>query len=313
MVTVTLLLWNLLRLYPGDRWTPIRLGNYFAPWVSFLLLPLLLVALLGRRRWLIGAVLILVLVFGGRYGTMFLPRRPPDPSVTTFPQIRVLTFNLHILNRDAPALVELIRREQPDLIALQEVHREMFAALWPELSPTYPHCVMAETEGLPLALLSRYPLTGQAVPEGAWRALRATVDTPDGPITVWNLHLSLSFQQHGWESQYHTLQLVAHEVDGDSWPVILVGDLNTTDHTASYRLIASRLVDAHRAVGWGPGFTFPSGHLGLGGLGPLLRLDFVFVSDHFVPETIRSDGGAYGSDHRPLIVHLRLVRGGFGP
>ena len=34
--------WLGLRWYPGDRWLPIRLGNYFAPWLLLALFPALM-------------------------------------------------------------------------------------------------------------------------------------------------------------------------------------------------------------------------------------------------------------------------------
>ena len=42
--------WLGLRWYPGDRWLPIRLGNYFAPWLLLALFPALAMILLARRR-----------------------------------------------------------------------------------------------------------------------------------------------------------------------------------------------------------------------------------------------------------------------
>ena len=62
LFVIAVLAWNVLRFYPGDRWLLVRLGNYFAPWLFMGLVPALVVAALGRRRWLIGATLLQLFV-----------------------------------------------------------------------------------------------------------------------------------------------------------------------------------------------------------------------------------------------------------
>jgi hypothetical protein len=45
LLVLVLIVWPLLRLYPGDRWLPVRLGSYFTPWLLMALLPALAIAL----------------------------------------------------------------------------------------------------------------------------------------------------------------------------------------------------------------------------------------------------------------------------
>ena len=45
-----LVIWYPMRWWPGDRFWPVRLTNYFMPWLLVGLIPALVVAGLARRR-----------------------------------------------------------------------------------------------------------------------------------------------------------------------------------------------------------------------------------------------------------------------
>ena len=77
-------------------------------------------------------------------------------------------------------------------------------------------------------------------------------------------------------------------------PVILAGDLNSFAATFEYEQIAAHLTDSALAAGAGTP-TFPAAN-------PALRLDYVFVSDDFVPTAATTRRGA--SDHLMVIVDL---------
>ena len=90
-------------------------------------------------------------------------------------------------------------------------------------------------------------------------------------------------------------------------PVIVLGDLNTTDQSDAYGLLRRSLYDAHREAGWGLGHTFPAYRGSFRGI-PILprqmRIDMIFYDDHFRALACRV-GADYGeSDHRPVIAEL---------
>jgi endonuclease/exonuclease/phosphatase family metal-dependent hydrolase len=81
--------------------------------------------------------------------------------------------------------------------------------------------------------------------------------------------------------------------------------------------IAQRLLDVHRAVGRGFGFTFPEpDFLALTPwyvrpfdmMSPMVRIDYIFVSEHFIPQETHVLPRGYGSDHRPVVAKLRFAR-----
>ncbi len=306
---VNLAAWNVLRLYPGDRWLPVRLGNYFAPWLFMPLVPALVIALLARRPWLTRVVLLLGLVFGVRYGPLLMPRLSPLKAGTSASELRVMTFNVNYANRNASGIASLIRAESPDVIAMQELTEDLALLLQAELSSEYPYFVVDNSWGK-TALISRYPLTAQTVPPEVEHTRRAMVETPGGPVIVWNVHLSTAVSQQGWELQKTMVAAIVGEIEWQSGPVIVLGDFNTTDHTDNYRLIAEQMADVHRAVGQGFGFTFPDARRyadNLPILRPLVRIDHIFVSEHFSPQQIHVVPFGYGSDHRPVVATLRFV------
>jgi endonuclease/exonuclease/phosphatase family metal-dependent hydrolase len=42
-------------------------------------------------------------------------------------------------------------------------------------------------------------------------------------------------------------------------------------------------------------------------LGPVVRIDHVFVNEHFAPQEIHVAPGEYGSDHWPVVATLRFA------
>jgi len=320
--TVMLLIWQGLRYFPGDRWLPIRLGNYFAPWLLLVLLPILSLAILSRQTWLARWLLLLLILVGGHYRTQFIPQadavQATAPPASQAAWLTVMTFNVNYRNDEVSAIAALIRAEQPDLVALQEVTGPVMTALAATLTPDYPYALIAEGIESRQGLISRYPLTHQPPPspEPPKRILRAIVETPTGPISVWNLHSRVGLKQALWRAQYSTLQQVAEEVAQTTGPIIVLGDFNTTDQTETYRLLASQLTDVHRAVGRGFGFTFPGRTTvpdswryiaGWPTFGPLVRIDMVLVSPHFVPLSSRVISTPAGSDHFPVLVRLQFA------
>jgi endonuclease/exonuclease/phosphatase family metal-dependent hydrolase len=107
--------------------------------------------------------------------------------------------------------------------------------------------------------------------------------------------------------------LLEEEVVPQTTPVILAGDLNAPEHSQPYALVAAHLENAHRAAGSGLGFTYPSSAVRLLGAVPafpVVRIDHVFFSRHFVAlraDTLEDSGG---SDHRPVLAVLALAASG---
>jgi vancomycin resistance protein VanJ len=308
--------WHLLRFYQGDRWLPVRIGSYLAPWLMLSLVPALSIALAGRRRWLATLALVAISLFAGRYSYLFTPG--PAIAGTPAETLKVMTFNVLYSNHDAQRIATLVRQEKPDIIAFQEFTPGLANLLQPRLAADYPYTLSGYMDGFALALASRYPLAEAARPPQAQRTLRATVQTPAGPVDLWNIHPVVALSSDRWQIQREILEAVAGEVARATGPVIVLGDFNTMDQAENYELIAAHLVDVYQVAGQGFGFTFPEPVALPPGLpwyaqplrliSPVVRIDHIMVSAHFTAQEAHVIPESAGSDRRPLVATLQLKR-----
>ena len=314
---IIILAWSLLHLFPGDRWLLVRLGNYLAPWFLMGLIPVLLAALL-KRRWRMAALTLaaLALITGHSWPTLISPAQPLAQNQDSI--LKVMTFNVHYSNRNVDEIAAFIRLEEPDIVALQEITLELAGPLQDELAAEYPYYTYDNSWGYPLGLLSRYPLQTQPHAPGVQRSIEVVIDTPEGPVTVWNVHPFVAVDRIGWQSQQRTFETITSKVDTEQQPVIILGDFNATTISENYRLIAHHLTDVQAAAGRGFGFTFPENDV-LDKIPwvpwyvqllriprPFLRIDHILVSRHFAPLDTYVVPNGFGSDHRPVVATLQF-------
>lgn len=308
-----MLLFYPVRWLSGDQLPPIRGLNYILPWTLLLLVPATLIAGLAQRRWLLVSLTIPTLAICFTFAPLFLPRNHPSLSKDDF-SFKIMSHNLYF-RQDAVAILKLIRQEQPDILLLQELHpdlisipRDDLADLYPEL---YVDIVNKPEEGFIQAILSRYPLTHSRAELEKGRAQKVIVQTPVGPIAVWNVHLFPPFR---FAPHLHDQQAVAliKDIAMADYPLIVAGDFNATDQSATYKVVNKYLYNAHREAGWGFGFTFPAPpHIPPESpidTGLLYRIDHIFYSDHFVAFDAQTLTSSAGSDHLPIIAILSSAK-----
>src|SRR5690242_17206275 len=74
LMTIWLIIFQALRVYPGDAWLPVRWTNYAAPLLFMLSAFALLGAYVLRQKKLVLALLIPVLIFGVRFAPLWAPK-----------------------------------------------------------------------------------------------------------------------------------------------------------------------------------------------------------------------------------------------
>jgi len=192
-----------------------------------------------------------------------------------------------------------------DIIVLQEVLTPFAQelALVDELAE-YRFRATEPSDTINMLIWSRWPLAETSVgplvaSDVSRNALTTTVQSPQGPFALRNIHLNapLSAPSIGvWQRQLERLAVEAKT--HSSGPLILAGDFNATeDHTQFRRVLDAAFTDAHSVKGCGPDNTWPASKPLLP---PVLRLDHVLVTDHFQVRELRI-GNPAGSDHRPVI------------
>ncbi|AGZ44788.1 endonuclease/exonuclease/phosphatase family protein [Actinoplanes friuliensis] len=257
--------------------------------------------------------------------------------------LRFITWNIKTGGSGGrlDAVVELLRRERPDVLALQELRgfrgqkmREVAAAvgMTPFLAPSF--------FGQPVAVLVRPPLRIVAWSAVRWRlhhaAAAVVVPTAAGQVTFVSTHLNpfspgRRLREARWLAARHRpakgLTLIA-------------GDLNSldpgTDHTgrlsrlpepyrrrhlakdgaADTRAIAAfeaaGFTDLWRTTGEGDGLTVPTTEGGGHEFSEAgMRLDYALATDTVAAaatkaRVLHGDEAEYASDHYPLAVDLDL-------
>ncbi|HEY0301047.1 MAG TPA: endonuclease/exonuclease/phosphatase family protein [Rhizomicrobium sp.] len=226
--------------------------------------------------------------------------------------IRVMTWNIHgTLGRnprfDLARVVELIRGWDPDIVALQEVDsRRAFAG---GANPFEYLAGAVGTYGIGAKsiagadgeygqmLISRFPVMTHTVRDISFgereprRAIRAEVDTPQGPLIVVATHLGLTFHERRHQAALLT------ELAAGAAPAVVIGDLNDWFWPGSVGGVLRGVLGAHTRFR-----TFPAAF-------PVLRLDRIYCRPAVAMVRSFVDREARAlSDHLPIIADLMLPR-----
>jgi endonuclease/exonuclease/phosphatase (EEP) superfamily protein YafD len=303
----------LLRLVSGERFAPVRLANSLMPPLLLAGIACGLLMLLMRRPRMallyVPFALLFLVWYSGRYAPHASASVPEDAI-----RLEVMTFNM--LARQAAdherGLDVVLAQDDIDILAFQEYVGEPFTSD-PALLERFPHRVANDDVGTTSgnAIYSRFPLENVLFIEGTLGHMRAETVLPDGRrIAVYSAHplppLNLGLNPEIRSAEIgDVLALVADE----TLPVLLLGDFNTTEHSEDYARIDALLDDAFARVGRGLGPTWPDYGFQnplVRGWMPLIRIDYIWYSDDFVPLEAYPLGYA-GSDHHPLRASVALL------
>jgi endonuclease/exonuclease/phosphatase family metal-dependent hydrolase len=225
--------------------------------------------------------------------------------------LRLGTANLLFSRGDAGTLVDLVRRFDLDVLALQEVQEELLPKLasvgLPDLLPEH-HVLLARPDRNPGeggAVFTRLPVTGRSTVPGHFEQPRVRVRAGGWDVDVTAVHL-IPPALPSWVAKWQ--QDLADLPDPDARVLqVLAGDYNATaDHAAFRARLRRGYRDAARLVGRGLRSTWTPqrwpdrlpGRPGLALDHVLLdpRLEVAHLSVHRLP----------GSDHRAVVVDLLL-------
>jgi endonuclease/exonuclease/phosphatase (EEP) superfamily protein YafD len=311
VVTLALVALAVLRFAYHDGTNLLTAVNAFTRYVYLPAYAGLILAILLRRRWLAVANLAIVVCHLYWLGPDFLRDRrfdQLDRSVAVADDsekaIRIFFANVRMANIEHDAMLQEIAEANPDIIVLVE-----FSWVWHEpfrrsrLIAQYPFgSGLDQALNGSVSIFSKLPITSDTL-EPIVGSCIETVTIPVGSQTLRlvGLHsprpVPIESENYGlfW---HEALPLLA----GTERPLVIVGDFNATQYSRVYQqLKASGLRSAHEDRGRGYAVTWPNGD----NLVPPIRIDQAFLSPEIECLDI-AEGRGQGSDHKPLILDVRL-------
>ena len=283
--------------------------GYLMPWALFFLIPISLAAVINKKYWLAVLLSCSILYIISAYAANFLPQSFSGPD-DRLPTVNVMSFNAWSKNRDTNAIEELISNHSPDVLFIQEITQDVYSALASQVkklrSDESTYYSTYDPQNM-LAIVSIFkPREISRIGAGRTKIQRATVTIQGKDVTIFNVH----FLRGPWDKRIKDIRLfVDNAVTTESGPVLLGGDLNATSQTLIYQLVSGPLINSHETVGFGFGFTYPSGVIKLWdmlAIPPLVRIDHIFHSAHFRSISTKTIPIPAGSDHLPIISELSI-------
>lgn len=258
-------------------------------------------ALYKKAGW---SCTMLVVAFTNAY--VILPVYLNQSSNIDDPKRKTLTLlhsNVLSSNLQHEKLIELIEKEQPDIIVTQEVNEQWTTSL-SKLHMAYPYQLIHPREdNFGIALYSKTPLlNAQIIRIGMAKlpSIKASFVFNNEVITLVASHSLPPVNQQYLVSRNEHILALATLLNSIQTPKILVGDLNTTPWSSFYHPLTANSNMINTRQGFGIIATWPAA------LGPLgIPIDHVLISNEF--KVVSMDvAKSIGSDHLPLIVSVSL-------
>ncbi|MCF6521887.1 endonuclease/exonuclease/phosphatase family protein [Streptomyces sp. JJ36] len=280
---------------------PNAVGNLGSLWETFLpwgglLVPVLLTAAVLRRSFTaLLALLLPVVVWLDLFGGLFSDKTAAGGDLT------VVTHNVDAANPDPRGAARQLAGSGADVLALQEIAGARVPLYEQELADAYPYHTVQGTVGL----WSRHPLRDTApvdIGMGWKRALRSTVEAPQGDVAVYAAHLPsvrVEFRS-GFTAgrRDDAARMLGRTIAADPADrVVLLGDLNGTMNDRALAPVTAQMRSTQGAAGAGMGFSWPAGF-------PMARIDQIMVKG-LEPVSSWTLGGT-GSDHLPVAATVDL-------
>ncbi|GAA3502719.1 endonuclease/exonuclease/phosphatase family protein [Streptomyces prasinosporus] len=292
-----------VRLTGLDAGTPLAMPVVLLPWAAVLCVLVLgatVVVPALRSRWTVAVAAALVAVHMALLAPRFVPENRQVPPGSA--ELRVATVNANGGGADPRAVVELVRAERIDVLAVQQLPRKGVGALdragldalmpYRELHPEYDS-----------SIYSRSPLShgGTTQVDTAWPQTTAEVAVGGRTVRLVAVHTYYPLgDPERWTRDMTALASVARRGGPDT---VFLGDFNASlDHTPMRRLLAAGLTDTHAELGRGWARTWPVGH---DLVPPLIQLDHVLHGSGLAGVSV-GERTVPGTDHRAVVAVLAL-------
>ncbi|MEU4097291.1 endonuclease/exonuclease/phosphatase family protein [Streptomyces sp. NPDC026673] len=296
-----------VRLTGLDAGTPLAVPMVLFPYaavLAVLTLSVMVAVPALRSRWAVAFAALLV----AAHVALLLPRFVPDGREipADVHELRVATLNTEGGGVDPGAVVELVRTERIDVLAVEQTPSGGLDALdragldelmpYRELHPEYDS-----------SIYSRRPLShaGTTRLDTAWPQTTAEVAIGGRTVRLVAVHTYYPLgDARRWTRDMTALTALARNAGPDT---VFLGDFNATlDHTPMRRLLAAGLTDTHAELGRGGARTWPVGH---SLVPPVIPLDHVLHGSGIAATSVH-ERTLPGTDHRAVVAGLALLPGG---
>ncbi len=258
---------------------------------------------LARHRHHALASLFLAAVNILPLAALFLPAQTEASVPTPRARLRILQANILTSNTNAPALLALVARENPDVVVLQEPDPRWLRQL-ESLTNDYPvFAAMPREDNFGAAIYCRTNARAARIfllsdPEGAPSTI-AHIGVDDKTVTVVGTHTLAPCNAYLWHGRNAFTRELAETLHRIRGPLVVTGDFNNTPWSTFFRdfIAVSGLIDSEQGRGpqpsW-PTFSPPWARI---------PLDHCFhTADVRILDKRR--GPDIGSDHLPLIIDI---------
>jgi endonuclease/exonuclease/phosphatase (EEP) superfamily protein YafD len=223
-----------------------------------------------------------------------------------------MTYNIGSDVTSPEDLIPLLRESGADVIALEEVGDAQAEFIDDALADLYPYRILHGGGIAGMGILSRYPFIERDDPfyiSGPVPHLRVVLGIHGTPVTVIVGHpprpILDGFHYRPHPAAWPDTAALA-DLATAGGPAVMLGDFNMTDRSPHYQIpVRAGLHDSFREAGWGFGFSYPRFWRGITNMPPLVRIDYIWHTEHFtaIDAWVGEDGG---SDHLPVLAVLRL-------
>lgn len=291
----------------------------------FIILNLIFVLywLLKAKKQLLLSALVLLL---GYSNVLSLYKFTSSKDIDDLESISVMNYNVRLFNlynwiedkNVAGVILNLIKKESPDILSFQEYHPHEHVKL--SIYPYKFEDLSGERVRYGQAIFSKYPIIGSGsveFPNTANNAIYADVVKGSDTLRVYNVHLqSLGIEENledlkgedservikraseTFKMQQEQAELFIKHKEASPYKVIVCGDFNNTAFSYVYKKIKGELKDAFEEAGNGFGRTFDFRYFPI-------RIDFILVDQAFEVNSFKVIEEKL-SDHYPVLTKIGL-------
>jgi len=228
----------------------------------------------------------------------------PVAAKSTGQTLRVMLINVRTENQRYDLVKACILGNNPDVVVLEEVDERWLEQL-AGLQDNYPHsCSEPREDNFGILLLSKLPLENPEIVylgDAEVPSVTAMIKFRDKAVALLGTHPLPPSSRENTTLRNEQLAAIPKFLNGQKGSVVLLGDLNTTPWSHSFKrlLRESGLADSSRGFGLQP--SWPANLFFL-----RIPIDHCLVSPDLqvVNRWIASD---IGSDHFPLVVEIATV------